>query len=242
MTSPKAGSMAVRKRSPGPRRGKVSRAAILEAGIVVFGRHGFDQATTRVIAKRAKVNLGLLQYYFGSKKNLYLACAEYIATQVEANVFELSSWAESKLAPESAPLVVHVTALNGLWSLASERIIGFGKPNSWLQFVNHEQISPGLAFDILYERIVKRLIGIFAAHIGRVLRLPADSEEVILQTIAFLGPLFIFQRAQSLVFKALSWPDLEGQRLQQAKAVLFRQSFYGLHSPTGRDKTKNKTK
>jgi TetR/AcrR family transcriptional regulator len=46
---------------------------ILHAALEVFAEHGFDGATTREIAAKADVNLGLLQYYFGDKDALWKA-------------------------------------------------------------------------------------------------------------------------------------------------------------------------
>ena len=52
------------------------RALILEAALVVFAEKGFDGATTREIASRADVPLGLLRYYFGGKLKLWQAAVE----------------------------------------------------------------------------------------------------------------------------------------------------------------------
>src|SRR5579862_9588675 len=49
------------------------RLRLLEAAIDVFGRHGFDGASTRMLAKAAGVNLQAIPYHFGGKEGLYLA-------------------------------------------------------------------------------------------------------------------------------------------------------------------------
>lgn len=49
---------------------------ILEAALQTFAERGFDGATTRVIAKRAGVPVGLLQYYFGGKQKLWQAAVD----------------------------------------------------------------------------------------------------------------------------------------------------------------------
>ena len=50
-----------------------SRARILEAALACFSEQGFDGATTREIARRAGVNLGLIQYHFDGKEPLWRA-------------------------------------------------------------------------------------------------------------------------------------------------------------------------
>ena len=43
----------------------------LNAAEEVFGKHGYEGTTIRAIAKRAQVNLGTLQHYWGSKRALF---------------------------------------------------------------------------------------------------------------------------------------------------------------------------
>ena len=55
-----------------------ARAKILEAGLAVFADEGFVGTTTREIAGRAGVNLGLIKYYFGSKDALWRAVVDRV--------------------------------------------------------------------------------------------------------------------------------------------------------------------
>lgn len=60
------------------RRGDRTRERILAAALRVFSEDGFDGATTRRIAARAEVNLGLIKYYFGSKEKLWRAAVDRV--------------------------------------------------------------------------------------------------------------------------------------------------------------------
>jgi AcrR family transcriptional regulator len=44
---------------------------ILDVAEKLFSSHGYDGTTTRMLAKEANVNLGMLTYYFGSKENIF---------------------------------------------------------------------------------------------------------------------------------------------------------------------------
>jgi TetR/AcrR family transcriptional regulator len=64
-----------------PRAARVARQndtpeRILEAALESFSQNGFDGARTRNIAERAKVTLGLVQYHFGTKDELWRAAVE----------------------------------------------------------------------------------------------------------------------------------------------------------------------
>lgn len=53
-----------------------TREQLLETALEAFGELGFQGATTREIARRADVNLGLFSYYFDGKEDLWRACVD----------------------------------------------------------------------------------------------------------------------------------------------------------------------
>ncbi|NNL64825.1 MAG: TetR/AcrR family transcriptional regulator [Myxococcales bacterium] len=63
--------MAAHVEQRSPEEGQDTRERILAAALDAFSERGFDGATTRDIAQRAGVNLGLIQYYFEGKQNLW---------------------------------------------------------------------------------------------------------------------------------------------------------------------------
>src|SRR5277367_3713149 len=60
-------------------RSEHTRKAILRAAIREFSAHGLAGARTDAIAASAKVNKGLLYYYFKSKSGLYAAAVEAVS-------------------------------------------------------------------------------------------------------------------------------------------------------------------
>lgn len=55
---------------------EVTRRAILEAARATFARAGYEQATIRAIASRAKVDPALIHHHFGTKQELFVAAHE----------------------------------------------------------------------------------------------------------------------------------------------------------------------
>jgi AcrR family transcriptional regulator len=79
------GSSVTRKReeSAVPRRGWADkRAAILTAGLRVFGRDGYTRASIDVIAGEAGVSSRTIYNHFGGKEELFRSVIEYSATRV----------------------------------------------------------------------------------------------------------------------------------------------------------------
>jgi AcrR family transcriptional regulator len=67
-------AVAPKGRRPGP---STTRAEILDAARTLFGRHGYDGTTLRMIAKQAEVDPALVARAFGSKHGLFLVAVEW---------------------------------------------------------------------------------------------------------------------------------------------------------------------
>lgn len=65
-----------------------ARERILLAALQVFAEQGFDGARTRDIAERAGANLGLIQYYFEGKEQLWRAAVSRAFEELQAQLGE----------------------------------------------------------------------------------------------------------------------------------------------------------
>lgn len=79
------------KQPSGPSGAGDSAMRLLDAAESVFAELGFDAATTREIAAKAKVNSALIQYHFGGKSRLYEAVLERRFAQVGENFAQATS-------------------------------------------------------------------------------------------------------------------------------------------------------
>ena len=60
-----------------------TRQKILQAALETFAEKGYDGASTRAIAAKAGVNLGLLPYYFGDKEKLWQAAVDLAFAELQ---------------------------------------------------------------------------------------------------------------------------------------------------------------
>ena len=70
---------------------------ILDTAEKLFSLHGYDGASTRLIASEAGVNIAMLNYYFGSKEGVYKGVLErrfkgFHQVLTELNEKDISSW------------------------------------------------------------------------------------------------------------------------------------------------------
>ena len=198
-------------------RGAETRAQLIEAALDVFGRLGFEGASTREIAKAANANLAAIVYHFGGKEALHLAVAEHVAASILAKVGPtLASVADPAAAasPEAAR-----AALRKLVDTIIDVLLGAAEAERWARFIVREQLQPTAAFEVIY-----RFMGGAAATATRlvatVLGRPED-ETIRLRVFTILGQLLVFRVAQTLVLRRMEWREIgERQRIEIKRVVL----------------------
>jgi TetR/AcrR family transcriptional regulator len=79
------------------------RERILDAAQQAFAEKGFDGATTRQIASRARVPLGLLRYYFGGKLKLWQAAVDKSFGEIRGGL-DVTTFKPRRAAEGSDPL------------------------------------------------------------------------------------------------------------------------------------------
>lgn len=195
-------------------RGSETRQKLLVSSVEVFGRNGYDAATTRMLAETAGVNLQAINYYFGDKEGLYLAVARHIAASIDEEMTEVRRRivarcieAETCGPPleddEARALIAEVLkALAGVFTS--------GETEFSARFLMREMTSPTNAFDHIYAvtgsgmKLIDRLLAI-------ILRKSPESEEVRLRTVSLIGSLMMFRLTRATVMRHLDW-DTIGER------------------------------
>lgn len=61
---------------------------ILNAGMEVFSKNAYKNASTDLIAAKAGISKGLLFYYFHNKKELYMYIYDYLAEVMKAQIID----------------------------------------------------------------------------------------------------------------------------------------------------------
>jgi len=216
----------------GPRRRPLSggyaigderRAKIIGVALRVFGECGFERASTRQIARDAGVNPPALQYYFGSKEGLHLACAEHIAERL-AQALQPSFAAAESIGPDH-PRSAAADALCGIMDAEADFLLGSVQVEGWSRFIARgrgEESYP--ARDVIKERIGDQLHARCARLVGLATASPAADPQTMLRTIAILGQLTVFHQGRDKALALLGWPDFRGERLTMLKQQLRAQT------------------
>ncbi len=95
-----------------------TRQRIAEAALGAFAEQGFEGTSTRAIARRAKVNQGLITYYFKSKEALWKEAANLVFSEARSMLEELVEQTSND--DEADKLAAYIRALVGFMSRRPE--------------------------------------------------------------------------------------------------------------------------
>ncbi|XEN33589.1 TetR/AcrR family transcriptional regulator, regulator of cefoperazone and chloramphenicol sensitivity (plasmid) [Ensifer sp. WSM1721] len=199
-------------------RGDVTREKLLNSAIDVFGRYGFDGATTRKLADAAGVNLQAIPYYFGGKEGLFIAAAEHLASIIGSHVGDLRAAILTRFAELDAQGAQMTTAeaRQHLTQIVQRMVVLFvsEESESWARFIIREQMEPTEAFRRIYGNIMRPMIEMARRLIGAILKDDPASEHIRLRTLSFVGSVLVFRTAHAAVYAQLEWETAGPRELE----------------------------
>ncbi len=215
-----------------PQRGDATRKRLIEAAIEIFAVNGFDGTSTRMLAERARANLGAIPYYFGSKAGLYRAAAQHIADGLNEKM--LGTVMEVELALKNRDLEDH--ELFELFDRLMIRkfagiVLASAEADSWCYFIVREQMRPREGFEILYRSVMARIQKLCVTLVARLTK-ESDDERTAIRAMTILGEIMIFRTARAATMKRLGWSRFTDERLSEVQSVLRENVQRLLLSPT----------
>ena len=208
-TPPKA----VPSESEGPEadRKDATRTKLLLAAIDVFGRRGYEGATTRALAETAGVNLQAIPSYFGGKRGLYVAAALHIAEGVAGYVSPareattehfVGGQSEGSLGvAESRVLLTNILQ-------AMARALLSDESEAWARFLVREQMEPTEAFACMYEAVMKPVLDTIRRLVAEILGISPESDQARLRAVSLVGGILVFRMARAAAMRQLDWTTI----------------------------------
>ncbi|WP_286777715.1 transcriptional regulator CecR [Leclercia sp. UBA1284] len=203
---------------PTTSKGEQARSQLIAAALSQFGEYGLH-ATTRDIAAQAGQNIAAITYYFGSKEDLYLACAQWIADFIGTH-FRPHVEAATTLLAQPVPDKSAVRALilqaarNMIQLLTHDDTLNLSK------FISREQLSPTTAYQHVHDQVIAPMHGhltrLIAAYTGRA----AEDTQTILHTHALLGEILAFRLGRETILLRASWSHFDEERAEQIFQVV----------------------
>ncbi|MFO1386545.1 MAG: CerR family C-terminal domain-containing protein [Chitinivorax sp.] len=180
--------------TPDPR-AEETRKRLIEAGIELFGRDGFDAVTTRQLAEVAGVNQAAIPYHFAGKEGVYQAVAASIAASGAAQMAPVLAAARATLEGTPDEELLAATLLQVTLALARTALDPRHR-GIWMVLHSREQFRQSAAFDSVYQQFVDPVYQLLEQLIGRLLREPASAADITRLAHAYLGQLIGFTFAR----------------------------------------------
>lgn len=164
---------------------------LLETAIREFGAKGIDGASTRGIAAAAGTAMSSITYHYGGKEGLYIATADYIASQMEDVPAGIRAGSEGfPQSPEAARAAIHAMLGRMVDKMSSER------SKSWSLFIIREQMNPTEAFDHIYAgpmgQVMEALVQLVCIATGM-----HDAPTSRIAVITLFGQVLAFRAARA---------------------------------------------
>ena len=209
-------------------RGEDMRNRLLDAAIDVFSRHGFEGASTRMLARAAGANLQAIPYYFGGKEGLYLAAADYIAGRIRGHVGPVAGRVRARLAAQDPALggtpldAAEAGALLAEMLRTAARLMLSPESAHWARFIVSEQMEPTEAFERIYANVMSPLLETARSLVGVLMGEDPSSETVRLRTLALLGQVLVLRVAHAAVMRQLGWQEVGPREFALIDAMIQR--------------------
>jgi AcrR family transcriptional regulator len=169
-----------------------TRERILTVACEVFALQGFRDTTIRDICQQATVNVAAVNYYFGSKENLYEEVCKYACgISSEDGDFRFKLNASSK-PEEQLKSFVHAFLANVLGT----------EPSSWRhKIMSREMVEPTNALSIVIKEMIKPRFQQLYSIVQELLGKDVEEETVRRYCFSITGQCLYYRFAQPVVLK-----------------------------------------
>lgn len=204
--------------TPTTTKGEQAKNQLIAAALAQFGEYGLH-ATTRDIAAQAGQNIAAITYYFGSKEDLYLACAQWIADFIGSRFHEQVAAATALLSePSPDRAAIRQLILNACNNMIA--LLTHDDTLNLSKFISREQLSPTAAYQRVHDQVIApmhtHLTHLIAAYTGR----DANDTQTILHTHALLGEVLAFRLGRETILLRTGWTQFDEEKSAQISQVI----------------------
>jgi AcrR family transcriptional regulator len=200
-------------------RGAQARDRMLLAALDLFGRHGFDATTTRMVAQQASMNLGAIPYYFGAKEDLYAQAAAFLADFIESQQrqsLETMRACAASTPDKQALIDLLATHLVGL----ANTLLADQVPASWVQFFLRAQTECHSGHDLISLRVLQPLQAGVCEVLAKITGRLADDTATRVLAFILVQQVMCLRLFDGALKGHLGWDDITPERATQVLDTL----------------------
>jgi len=210
----------------GPSTQPDARERLIHAGIEIFAENGFNATTTRMLADKARVNLSAIPYYFRSKEGLYHATVEHIADVLATHLTPFLERLQAEADEGFEPATARVLLQEGLSTMVS---VMCGDPGTmrFSQIILREQMAPTAAFDLIYPKVMERILSAFTTLIATITG-ETDTRQCSLQAILLIGQVMVFRAGRATVVRRIGMEGYTAREIAEIQVIVVSRAMAAL--------------
>ena len=197
----------------------------------VFGRHGFEAATTRLIARKAGVNIAAIPYYYRGKEGLYQAAVHYIVAKVEIQVAAVLAEINNQSFTGKDSREEALALLEKLLEKFINFMVGSPQATRVARIILREQFNPSPAYEIIFNGFLAPVLNAIATLIMAITG-ESSSRTAKLRAMAIIGQIIVFRVGRETIVRSL---DLEGyntEEMTEIRRIILEQTHGAMEALT----------
>lgn len=196
-----------------------ARERLLEAAIDIFGRHGYEAATTRMITAEAGANIAAIPYYFGGKEGLYRAVISHVVESFNQEIGgvleDLQTISGNGAIDRDLALAKLEQLIEGLLQLVVGSTIG----ERFARIIMREQTYPSSAYEQIYSGVMEPVLNTTAML---VMAASGESSEhrAKLRSMTIIGQVLTFRFARETIVRSLKLQGYNSEEVHQIREII----------------------
>ena len=188
---------------------KNTKSKLLTTAAKMFARRGMDGVSTRELAKAANVNLCAINYYFGSKQNLYEAVIDNLIQTITDSLLIVINHQSEQNNP-----------LNGIKNIIGnffDFLYSDSVSDSQAMLMINEIISPSQAYEQIYAKILEPVHKQISQMVASYLDTDEKDTKVLILTHTLFGQAVIFRIHKEALLRQMNLKIYDKQLLQNIR-------------------------
>ena len=187
-------------------RSETTKETLIKAAFFLFAEKGYEGASTREIAARAETNIASINYHFGGKAGLRLACAQAIVGQFKY----LRDAPTSISLPDS--LQEPQTEFEAAMLRQAVIILGIEQAQPLMRFLLREAHDKGEVFEYVYTHFFDPAFTYFYSLFLKATErddTEVDREELKIAIFSVISMLAYFRIGEPVILRHQNWTAYE---------------------------------
>ncbi|MBB3989763.1 CerR family C-terminal domain-containing protein [Croceicoccus naphthovorans] len=189
----------------------------MNAAIRLFGRVGYDGASTRAIAAACGKPMSAITYHFGGKRGLYLAAAEHIAAKMSERIAPLRAIREG-VDLDNADFAVIEEALHRMIDIGIG-VVTDPAIDDFVNFVLREQAEPTDAFQPIFEGVMSPILTQMTTLLAAAADPPMPEGEARIRAAMLIGQIVFFRTCRAAALRHCGWAGIGDAERQEIAAA-----------------------